>query len=581
MIMNKFLLLFAGIVLSYGAVAKDVKNYEGRYSEVVGAISFIGDNGRCDYNDSASAVIVNHDNYHRVYTAAHVIIDGDTNLSRTKNGYCLNFKGVNYKGRYKEDWYCDVDRDICYAEFKGRKMFMDRDIVFTEVGNFVGNYGVGDELSVAGIAWDDKYVEFNSFVDFEKKYYFVSPGDECDINKRTIVGMSGGGIFDGNKVVGINVLTSSLIPDIRTDFYFERIKIGVKYKVNYGIVDDGEEYEKIGKCRYIFAGKDQRLAKRGDDAAQFLLGMAYYNGEGVAQDYKESFKWFKRSSRQGNEFAENAVGVMYENGEGVKENFIEAIKWYRKSAKQDFDVAQHNLGEIYYKGEGVKKDYNKAIKWYRKSAEKGNVYSQFRLGYMYFEGEGVAQDYEIAFSWYKKSAVQGEAASQYNLGLMYYNGEGTEKDLDDAFKWTLLSAEQGYANAQYNIGYMYDNGDGVPENDREAVKWYKLAAEQGHAKSQNTLASMYDIGEGIKQDHAKARYWYIKAAVANNIYAQYNLCYNYLYGEFVDYKLSHKYCVDALANETLNDEFNFNNIKDLKEWRDESLEMLKIEKGEV
>jgi TPR repeat protein len=38
------------------------------------------------------------------------------------------------------------------------------------------------------------------------------------------------------------------------------------------------------------------LAGQGNARAQFNLGVMYYNGQGVPQDYAETLKWFKPSS---------------------------------------------------------------------------------------------------------------------------------------------------------------------------------------------------------------------------------------------------------------------------------------------
>lgn len=37
------------------------------------------------------------------------------------------------------------------------------------------------------------------------------------------------------------------------------------------------------------------FAKQGDVSAQYNLGMIYYNGFGVDQDYKKAIKWYKKS----------------------------------------------------------------------------------------------------------------------------------------------------------------------------------------------------------------------------------------------------------------------------------------------
>ena len=44
----------------------------------------------------------------------------------------------------------------------------------------------------------------------------------------------------------------------------------------------------------------RRHAEQGDDRAQIYLGVMYYDGDWVSQDYAESVKWFRRAADKGN-----------------------------------------------------------------------------------------------------------------------------------------------------------------------------------------------------------------------------------------------------------------------------------------
>jgi hypothetical protein len=41
------------------------------------------------------------------------------------------------------------------------------------------------------------------------------------------------------------------------------------------------------------------LVAQGDANAQFNLGVMYYKGQGVTQDYKEAVKWYRLATAQG------------------------------------------------------------------------------------------------------------------------------------------------------------------------------------------------------------------------------------------------------------------------------------------
>ena len=87
-------------------------------------------------------------------------------------------------------------------------------------------------------------------------------------------------------------------------------------------------------------------AEAGDADAQFNLGVMYYQGLGVEQDFKEVVKWYQKAADQGDVEAQYNLGVMYYQGLGVEQDFKEAVKWYQKAADQGDAIAQYDLGNV-------------------------------------------------------------------------------------------------------------------------------------------------------------------------------------------------------------------------------------------
>jgi hypothetical protein len=114
------------------------------------------------------------------------------------------------------------------------------------------------------------------------------------------------------------------------------------------------------------------LAEQGGAAAQLKVGLMYYNGQGVLQDYAEANKWFRKSALQGNPFAQSNVGYMYEKGEGVPQDYVEAAKWYRQAAERGNAHAQFTLGYMSEKGWGMPQDEVQALMWFNIAAAGGN-----------------------------------------------------------------------------------------------------------------------------------------------------------------------------------------------------------------
>jgi TPR repeat protein len=74
------------------------------------------------------------------------------------------------------------------------------------------------------------------------------------------------------------------------------------------------------------------LAEQGDATAQYNLGVIYYNGLGVGQDYQEAVKWYRLAAEQGDVKAQYNLGLMYYNGDGVVQDYVYAHMWFNISA---------------------------------------------------------------------------------------------------------------------------------------------------------------------------------------------------------------------------------------------------------
>ncbi len=84
---------------------------------------------------------------------------------------------------------------------------------------------------------------------------------------------------------------------------------------------------------------------------------------------KKESKNLIKAAEQGDEVAQYNLGVMYYLGDGIKQDYEKAFYWFQKAAEQNYAPAQYNLSVMYKNGEGIKQDYEKAFYWYKKSQE--------------------------------------------------------------------------------------------------------------------------------------------------------------------------------------------------------------------
>jgi uncharacterized protein len=322
-------------------------------------------------------------------------------------------------------------------------------------------------------------------------------------------------------------------------------------------------------------------AEKGDAEPQCELGRRYYGGQGVATNYVEAVRWWRKAAEQNHAQSQYSLGFCYWNGQGVAQDYVEAVKWYRKAAEQNYARAQYILGTCCGQGQGVGKDLAEAVKWFRKAAEQNYADAQFNLGACYCNGDGVTKDYVEAYKWWLLSAAQGYAAARQNMTVLErqltreqiaegqkrasdfkptevpsldtQRGEPARKPLADLHATTAT----GDAQAHKALGQALpagkdpaakDSAEAVkwfacPDNrkqssgdrakdEAEASKWYLLAlrsnAATGNAEAQNALGEAFYAGKlGAVKNAAEAVRWFRMAAEQNLAAAQSKLgvCY--------------------------------------------------------
>jgi uncharacterized protein len=105
------------------------------------------------------------------------------------------------------------------------------------------------------------------------------------------------------------------------------------------------------------------LAEKGDARAQSTVGLMYYKGNGVAQDDREAFYWFRLAADQGDARAQFNLGGIYFEAQGVPQDFAEAAKWWRLAADHGYPQAQYNLGLWFAEGKDGSPDNIQAHMW--------------------------------------------------------------------------------------------------------------------------------------------------------------------------------------------------------------------------
>ena len=83
----------------------------------------------------------------------------------------------------------------------------------------------------------------------------------------------------------------------------------------------------------------QEAAETGDATAQFMLGTLYAEGKGVANDFSEARKWFRKAADQGHADAQYSLGVIYSGGFVDPVDLAEGYVWFCLAAKSGKEIA--------------------------------------------------------------------------------------------------------------------------------------------------------------------------------------------------------------------------------------------------
>jgi len=109
-------------------------------------------------------------------------------------------------------------------------------------------------------------------------------------------------------------------------------------------------------------------ANAGIADAQFRLGQLYLVGKapgtaGLEKNPVEAIRWLTAASDQKHIPATVELGLAYYQGGSVKQDFGKALKFFLQAAEAGRPAAQFNLCLMYQKGQGVPQDYVQAHFW--------------------------------------------------------------------------------------------------------------------------------------------------------------------------------------------------------------------------
>lgn len=196
---------------------------------------------------------------------------------------------------------------------------------------------------------------------------------------------------------------------------------------NRGVIayESGDYETALSEWLAVAEPNGPHYGSSGHNDAQYNLGIMYYKGIGVAQDYDEAVKWFRMEIAQGWGRATVILGIMNQEGQGTAQDYTEAMKWYRRGSNSD-GLSQRHIGLLHKDGLGVPQNNYLAHVWFTLAVENGDE-----------KARGHRDEIE-------KLMTRDEIAqAQYGLGILYAEATYVDYNRFTAFMWYSLAATSG------------------------------------------------------------------------------------------------------------------------------------------
>lgn len=130
-----------------------------------------------------------------------------------------------------------------------------------------------------------------------------------------------------------------------------------------------------------------------------------------------------------------ALGMLYWKGLAVPQDYDMAREWLLKAADLGHAGAQAKIGFMYTDGLTVVRDYQVALEWFQLAAKGGNVNGMYNLGIFYLYGWGVEQDRVMAKQYLAAASTLGDSKSEEALQRLM-----AEEDLEEAARKAEVEA---------------------------------------------------------------------------------------------------------------------------------------------
>lgn len=278
----------------------------------------------------------------------------------------------------------------------------------------------------------------------------------------------------------------------------------------------------------------KKSAEKNTTRSLYLMGYCYEKGLGVPSNLENALEWYRKAAqhgvlpamasldrlkgltavyddaRLGNVNAERIMGLNYYSGDILGQNYAEAAKWFREGADKNDPVSLMGLAHLYEEGKGVQKDMLQAGVLSKRLLDLEDedtkdaaavIYSSAVKELAQLDGNEASALFHVAAEMGDERAMRLYVASQ--------KGKSNFKAAIPYMK-VLAQKEDGVPYMKM-LGKAYETGDGVAKSPSMAASFYRKAADLGDAESKLDLALLYWEGNGVEQSDKEAKLLCVQA----------------------------------------------------------------------
>lgn len=252
-----------------------------------------------------------------------------------------------------------------------------------------------------------------------------------------------------------------------------------KFKYSNKVSENESKTEQLQDKENPILIKLKEASQAGDNASQFILAVAQFEGLFGHPDYDESFKYSMMYIKKNNDSFYEPTMLFYAANSCVHlGDYKKAGKLMLKSANGGCGEAAFLLAELMSENKVKYRNSDEIKYFYRYAVDKGIPEAIKKYAYMIYNNRfnDKFSSKSTAIGYFKRGSEIGDPELMYLWAVRNERGRDIEQNTKEAMHLMKLAANLGYAPALVDYGIHLLNGINIEKNVEEAKYRFHSAA---------------------------------------------------------------------------------------------------------